>query len=444
MLSCSICKREFGRGDNLQRHMRNKHNSLEIMDQMTSSKTMTFKHPFSMVVSGPSGSGKSVWTKKLLLSSLIQPSPERIIWCYGQWQPLYDNVRKRIPRIEFVNGIPDHLNDQHYIDVSKRNVLVFDDLMTEAKCDQRIADLFTKGSHHRNISVVYLTQNLFPQGKACRDIILNTQYMVLFNNPIDRQQVATLARRIYPSTSAVFMKQFERATSYPYGHLVIDLKSDTAEKDRLHTEIFDTAKRMDEKMAEDRGSVGTQYEEEEEEERGGGLRKRRRIEEEEEEEEDEEEEGNMSVISSDLPPGRQEHQELKEHTICFANHTNSNDCFLRQLIADSLHRWIIPQAEEEAAGSYPDMDPESALEVILEERLPEIHKMARELLRDQLVSIYYMEKCPLYTSLMNTAERLHHNSHLSVPLAIKEAIRLNKPKLTKVLVKRKPQENSDE
>ena len=164
--------------------MRNKHSSLETMDQMISITTMAFKHPFSMVVSGPSGSRKSVWTKKLLLSSLIQPSPERIIWCFGQWQPLFDNIRKKIPRIEFVNGISDHLNDQHYIDVSKRNILVFDDLMTEAKCDQRIADLLTKGSHHRNISVVYLTQNLFPQGKACRDIILNTQYMVLFNNPI--------------------------------------------------------------------------------------------------------------------------------------------------------------------------------------------------------------------------------------------------------------------
>ena len=81
--------------------------------------------------------------------------------------------------------------------------------MIEAKCDPRIADLFTKRSHHRNTSVVYLTQNLFPQGKACRDIILNTQYMVLLNNPIDRQQVVTLARRIFPSMSAVFMKQFE-------------------------------------------------------------------------------------------------------------------------------------------------------------------------------------------------------------------------------------------
>ena len=360
---------------------------------------------------------------KIALVSLIQPSPERIIWCFGQWQPLYDNIRKKIPRIGFVNGIPDHLNDQHYIDVSKRNVLLFDDLMTEAKCDQRIANLFTKGSYHRNISVVYLTQNLFPQGKACRDIILNTQYMVLFNNPIDKQQVATLAIRIYPSTSLVFMKLFERATSYPYGHLVHDLKSDTAEKDRLHTENMIRQKTMDERMAEDRGSGGTKYEEEEEEEkeRGGGLRKRRMIEEEKEEDKEEEEEmeeGNMSVIRSDLPPGRQEHQELKEHTICLANHTNSNDCFLRQLIMDRLNRWIIPQAEEEATESDPDMDPDLAL--ILDESLPEIHKMAKEFLRDQLVSIYYMEKCPLYTSLMNTAERLHRNSQLSVPLDIRE------------------------
>ena len=111
---------------------------------------------------------------------------------------------------------------------------------------------------------------------------------------------------------------------------------------------------------------------------------------------------------------------------------------------DRLNRWIIPEAEEEAAESYPNMDAESALEVILDERLPEIHKRAREFLRAQLVSIYYMKKYPLYTSLMNTAERLHRNSHLSVHLAITEAVRIYKPELAKVLVNRKPKENSDE
>ena len=68
--------------------------------------------------------------------------------------------------------------------------------------------------------------------------------------------------------------------------------------------------------------------------------------------------------------------------------------------------------------------------------------MARELLRDQLISIYYLEKCPLETSLMNKAERLHRSSHLLVPLAIAEAIRLYKLELNKALVNRKPKDKA--
>ena len=65
---------------------------------------------------------------------------------------------------------------------------------------------------------------------------------------------------------------------------------------------------------------------------------------------------------------------------------------------DRLNRWIIPQAEEEAAESYPDTDPESSLEVILDKRLPEIHKMAKEFLREQLVSTFTDEHCRAFTS----------------------------------------------
>ena len=238
MIRCLICNQSYSRRDALQRHERNVHGSGKYTDQSQSLKEMTFRHPFSMMVTGPSGSGKTEWTRKLLLSSLVQPPPERILWCFGQWQPLYEDLQKRIPCIEFIRGIPDYLDNAQFMDPSKRNLIIFDDLMTEAKCDQRIADLFTKGSHHRNISIVYLTQNVFPQGRACRDIALNTQYLVLFNNPIDRQQVATLARRIYPSTCATFMRKFEDATARPYGYLVLDLKSSTSEQDRLQTDIF--------------------------------------------------------------------------------------------------------------------------------------------------------------------------------------------------------------
>ena len=86
---------------------------------------------------------------------------------------------------------------------------------------------------------MYLTQNVFPQGRVCRYIALSRQYLVLFNDTIDRQQVATVARRIYPSTSVTFMRKFEDGTARPYGYLVLDLKSSTSKQDRLQTDIFD-------------------------------------------------------------------------------------------------------------------------------------------------------------------------------------------------------------
>ena len=123
--------------------------------------------------------------------------------------------------------------------------------MTVAKCDQRIASLFTEGSHNRNISILYLTQNVHPQGKACRDIALNTQYLVLFINLIDRQQVATLARRIYPA----FMRKFEDAMARPFSYFVVDFKLGTSVQDRLQTYIFVDQQTPDEEnMSDDEGA----------------------------------------------------------------------------------------------------------------------------------------------------------------------------------------------
>ena len=86
------------------------------------------------------------------------------------------------------------------------------------------------------------------------DIDLNTQYLVLLNKPIDRQQVATLARRIYPSARVAFMRKFEDAMARPYGYLVVDLKTGTFQQDRLQTDIFDSVNQQaldEENMSDD-------------------------------------------------------------------------------------------------------------------------------------------------------------------------------------------------
>jgi hypothetical protein len=44
------------------------------------------------------------------------------------------------------------LDSDDFFDPRMRNVVVLDDLMSTAAKDPRINDLFTEGSHHRNLS----------------------------------------------------------------------------------------------------------------------------------------------------------------------------------------------------------------------------------------------------------------------------------------------------
>ena len=143
------------------------------------------------------GSGKTVWVQSLLqrAQTVIDQPPERIIWCYSQWQPAYTQLLMMMPTIEY-------LENDSYLDVNIRNLIIIDDQMIEAGKDNWIVNLFTKGSHHRNLSVIYIVQNLFHQGKGNRSISLNSHYLVLFKNPRDKLQILTLAKQMYPSETA--------------------------------------------------------------------------------------------------------------------------------------------------------------------------------------------------------------------------------------------------
>ena len=92
-------------------------------------------------------------------------------------------MQRIIPGMEFVKGIPENIEDEQFLNPIIQNRIVIDDLMSEASNDKRICDLFIKGSHHRNLSVICLVQNLYYQGKESRTMSLNSQYLVVFNNP---------------------------------------------------------------------------------------------------------------------------------------------------------------------------------------------------------------------------------------------------------------------
>ena len=106
---------------------------------------------------------------------------------------------------------------------STRNLIVKDDLMAET--DEQVTTLFTKKSHHRNTSVLYLVQKLFPKNKESRTISLNSQYMVVFKYPRDATQMSHLARQMYPGRTKFVQEAFKEATALAYGYLLIDFRT---------------------------------------------------------------------------------------------------------------------------------------------------------------------------------------------------------------------------
>ena len=245
--SCPHCEKSFSRKDSMKRHINNRHSNPGHFTPFNAThypaercQRFQFEHPFTCMVAGMTGSGKTVWVQSLLqqAQAVIDQAPERIIWCYSQWQNAYTQLLMTIPTIEFVKGIPESLENDSYLDVNKRNLIVIDDQMIEAGKDNRIVNLFTKGSHHRNLSVVYIVQNVFHQGRGSRSISLNSHYLVLFKNPRDKLQVLTLAKQMYPGRTDFLLKQYEEAVRRPYGYLLIDLKTTTQDDCRLRTNVL--------------------------------------------------------------------------------------------------------------------------------------------------------------------------------------------------------------
>ena len=135
---------------------------------------------------------------------------------------------RSVPNIHFVEGVPSDLESM--INPSKRNLLVIDDLMQEFSNDPRITSLFTKGCHHRNLSVIFILQNIFHRGKELRDMSLNCH--------CHSSQINHLAKQMFPGHAKYMQESFQDATSRPYGYLVCDLKPETPTVFRLRTNIF--------------------------------------------------------------------------------------------------------------------------------------------------------------------------------------------------------------
>jgi hypothetical protein len=199
---------------------------------------LMFRHPFTCIVAGPTGSGKTEIVRDILgynretIYIDLNNRPLSCMWCYGQFQTRYnDPITNTI--VTYFEGVP----TEDDISAIRPDIIIIDDLMAEVGDSPFLARLFTKESHHLSISVVFIVQNLFHQAKSMRNTSLNAQYVILMKNVRDKRQVMLFGSQMHPGRNKFFMESYEDATRGPFGYLLADFRNDTPDQFRLRARI---------------------------------------------------------------------------------------------------------------------------------------------------------------------------------------------------------------
>lgn len=200
--------------------------------------------PKNMLIAGSTQSGKTHFVKRLLLESerVFKPRIDRIIYSYGAWQPIFDELLAHFgDMIEFRTDIPSKEElTKLWQEQGGETLLVLDDKMGSLKDNAKgaeILEIICVISHHCHVSVMLTLQNIF-HNKIVQEISLNTHYICLFRNNRSARQVATLATQVMPSKTPYFIDSYEKATAKNYGYLFIDLSPGRNNKYTLRSCIF--------------------------------------------------------------------------------------------------------------------------------------------------------------------------------------------------------------
>ena len=123
-----------------------------------------FKHPSTCIVSGPTGAGKMSFCIKLLqnLDTLRTESKFKggTIWCYSEVTAVPREKLSKLGRtIQYQEGLTENFGNAQ----GKPSLIILDNLLNQGY-SKEVCDLFTKGSHQRNIGHIAINADFFPSG----------------------------------------------------------------------------------------------------------------------------------------------------------------------------------------------------------------------------------------------------------------------------------------
>ena len=205
---------------------------------------LRFRSPSTFILGGPSQCGKTTFCFNLLRlgTELFEDSRclKNVIFYFNQWQPSFDKVKQEENIVkEWVGMLPtsDDIIEktEKYAD-DGGSVIILDDFAQ--KLNKDTIDIFSRVSHHTKSTIIAMVQNIFSKNIAFRDISLNSTYIVLFKNPRDASQIASLARQFAPGDTKYIVESYRDATKEPHTYVIFDMHQKTPDWLRVRTNIF--------------------------------------------------------------------------------------------------------------------------------------------------------------------------------------------------------------
>ena len=126
------------------------------------------------IISGPTGSGKTQFVLDVIRQKLIHPFPKNIYYMYKVEQGFMQSWNEmEETKINFIKNL-----NFKKVDMTEPSLLIIDDLMLSK--DKETVEMFILGSHHRQVSLFFITQGLFHNCDQFRLMSNNAHYYVIF------------------------------------------------------------------------------------------------------------------------------------------------------------------------------------------------------------------------------------------------------------------------